>query len=249
MMKVPGKLLGIFFICEPDISSNENNLLKIINYLLTNNKSRCILVATQPGGTFMTNFFDNHADALTKAATIITKLMEVAYDIGAVGLVVGLVLFLADPVVPLPLVSGTFAPGEELTIHGFSIVCGDADGIIRPAFIICLLTGAILLALMGWVFRNTWLILRTTQGKTKFSKGKTPFQKDNVRMLREIGFFFMGMSVVRFVMSAAAVMAIGLDKAEISANAGDFIIGLLMLCLAQCFAQGEKMQQDVDGLV
>ena len=45
------------------------------------------------------------------------------------------------------------------------------------------------LELMAWVFRNVHLVLRTTQGQTKFSVGKTPFQTANVRMLLQAGIF------------------------------------------------------------
>ena len=44
-------------------------------------------------------------------------------------------------------------------------------------------------ALMAMVFRNVYLIFKTAEGKTWFSKGATPFQPDIVRMVREIGIF------------------------------------------------------------
>ncbi len=195
-------------------------------------------------------FLDKHQEGLTKAATVLTKLVEVAYDIGAVAMVVALVMVLVDPVTPMSLIWGEVAPYEEFNVHGFSLVVGNGDGTLnRPAFILVLIGGAILLSLMGWIFRNANLILRTTQGQTKFSKGKTPFQKDNVRMLREIGIFFISMTVVKFVLSVVAVALVGPEKAEVSAQLGDAIVGLLMLCLSQCFAAGMQMQQDVDGLV
>lgn len=190
-------------------------------------------------------FLDKHANTLTKAATILAKIVEVLYDIGAVSLVAALVLLMVYPGAKLPF----FAPGEEFTIRGFSIVCGGPDGTNRTAFALVLLEGALTMALMGWVFRNAYLILRTTQGLTKFSQGATPFQKDNVRMLREIGLFFLFMILVRFIMSAIAVAVIGPDAAEVSADFGDAITGMLILCLSQCFALGVQMQQDVDGLV
>jgi len=196
------------------------------------------------------DFWDKHQEGLTKAATILSKLLEIVYDIGAVAMVVALVMVAIDPVVPIQLVQGGVAPNEELTVQGFSLVCGSPDGTLnRPALILFLLGGALLLALMGWVFRNTNLILRTTQGLTKFSQGKTPFQKDNVRMLREIGLFFLSMTVVKFVLSVIATMLIGPELAEVSVDFGDAVIGLLMLCLSQCFAIGMRMQQDMDGLV
>jgi len=189
--------------------------------------------------------------ALTKAATVLTKILEVAYSVGAVCMVVGLVLFLIDwNFFPGMLVKGSPAPGEAISVQGFSIVCANPDGTINnAAFIIFLLAGGIILELMAWVFRNANLILRTTQGLTKFSQGKTPFQKDNVRMMREIGIFFLAIWVVQLVFSSIAVMVIGPELAEVSVDMMGIVIGILMLCLSQVFAIGQKMQEDMDGLV
>ena len=191
-------------------------------------------------------FLDKHSNTLTKFATVLSKIVEVAYAIGALALAAALVLLIVYPSAKLPL----FAPGEEFTIRGFTLVCGSPDGSVdRTAFGLVLLDGALTMILMWWVFRNAYLILRTTQGLTKFSKGATPFQKDNVRMLREIGIAFFAMTAVRFLISAVAVAVIGPARAEVSMELGEAIIGILMLCLSQCFDQGVQMQQDVDGLV
>lgn len=187
---------------------------------------------------------------LTKAATVLTKLLEVGYSIMAVGLTVGLIMFALDRAGLAELVQGEPEIGQTLTVHGFSIGISNPDGSLNnTAVIIFLITGALVAELMAWVFRNTNLILRTSQGETKFSKGNTFFQKDNVRMLREIGIFFIAITVVQFVMSAIAVMLLGLDNAELSVGMQNIVMGLLMLCLSLAFAQGEQMQKDVDGLV
>lgn len=194
---------------------------------------------------------ERRMNSLTKAATVFTKLFEVGYQILAVGLIVGLVLFIIDrAALPGALVKGSLAPGEEISVHDFSIVIGNPDGSPNnTAIIIFLITGALTAELMGWVFRNANLILRTTQGLTKFSQGKTPFQKDNVRMLREMGIFFISITVVNFIMSVVATLVLGPEMAEVSVAMDGVVIGVLMLCLSQVFAIGQKMQEDVDGLV
>lgn len=192
---------------------------------------------------------EKRMENLTKFATVLTKLIEVAYWIGAVAMVVAVVLVAIDPYVPGQLVRGV-EPGEELGTHGFSIVIAGPDGVlIRPAMVIFLLTAAVVLSLMARVFRDVHLVLRTTQGLTKFSQGKTPFQKDNVRMLREMGLFLLAVPVVELVAEVAAVLALGPEQVESSVGLNSFTVGILMLCLSQAFAQGVQMQQDVDGLV
>lgn len=192
---------------------------------------------------------EKRMENLTKFATVLTKLIEVAYWIGAVAMVVAVVLVAIDPYVPGQLVRGV-EPGEELGTHGFSIVIAGPDGVlIRPAMVIFLLTAAVVLSLMARVFRDVHLVLRTTQGLTKFSQGKTPFQKDNVRMLREMGFFLLAVRVVELVAEVAAVLALGPEQVESSVGLNSFAVGILMLCLSQAFAQGVQMQRDVDGMV
>ncbi len=190
-------------------------------------------------------------EMLTKAATVFSKLFEVGYQILAIGMMVGLVLFVIDKSFDWgALVRGNPEIGEQLAVNGFSIVIGNSDGTLNnAATIIFLLAGAMSGELMAWVFRNVNLVLRTTQGLTKFSQGKTPFQKDNVRMIREIGIFFISITVVHFALSSLAVLIIGPEMAEVSVGMGNIVAGVLMLCLSQVFALGQKMQEDVDGLV
>lgn len=195
------------------------------------------------------NQSEKRRKALTRVAAVFSKLFEVAYHIGAVSLLVGLALFLLDPYLPGEWVLGAEAE-EELTVKGFSLVVTDSEAqIIRPAMVIFLLTGAVSLALMGFVFRNVNLILRTTQGLTKFSEGRTPFQKDNVRMMWETGIFFLAILVVQFAMSTLAVCILGPEGVEVHVGMENLVIGILMFCLSQVFALGMEMQKDIDGLV
>lgn len=187
---------------------------------------------------------EKRTNALTKAATVLSKIIEIVYSVGAVSMIVGLIMFLVDR----DLVQAV--PGGELSVQGFTIACMNPDGSLNgPAIIIFLITAGLTLELMAWVFRNVNLILRTAQGETKFSKGKTPFQQDNVRMLREIGIFFFAIVIVQMVASWGATLAIGVEAMEVSIGMQNIVIGILMLCLSQVFAQGEQLQEDVDGLV
>lgn len=110
--------------------------------------------------------------------------------------------------------------------------------------------GAVLiLCLMAMVFRNIYLILKTARGQTKFSKGATPFQEDVTRMIREIGIFYLAAVVVGLACSVLAVLILGPETTETSLNLSNVMVGLLMLCLSQAFADGTKLRQDVDGLL
>lgn len=190
-------------------------------------------------------FFDTHEKTFTKFATILSRILEIAYFAAMICVAVMLVLVLVNPALP-----GRLGPLEELASRGFTLVISDAQGNLLPGALPVFLTDcALSLGLMAMVFRNVNLILRTSQGQTKFSQGKTPFQKDNVRMLREIGFFFGGIVVVQWIFCGIAMLVLGPENAEVSAGMGDLVTCILMLCLSQCFALGARMQQDVDGLV
>ena len=185
---------------------------------------------------------EKRTDALTKAAAVFCWLLEIIYCIGAAGMLLGLVLFALIPLAPDSQMFEVMA-GDEMTVQGFSIVISNSDGqIIRPSVLIFFSTAAVTLALMAWIFRSVNLILRTAQSKN-------PFQKENVRRIRKIGIFFLGIASVQLTASDLAVLFLGPEVAEIGVNMGSVVTGILMLCLAQAFTLGVQMQDDIDGLV
>lgn len=194
---------------------------------------------------------EKRMNTLTQVVTVLTKLCEIAYDVGATCMAVGLVMFVMDrKLFPGVLVKGTPTPGQTLKIQGFSIVIGNPDGSFNTAaFVLFFVVGGLILALMAWVFRNVNLILRTTQGLTKFSAGKTPFQKENVRMLREIGIFLLAILAIQFLVGNFAIVLVGPGMVETSVSLSNLVFGLLMLCLSHWVDMGARLQEDVDGLV
>ena len=100
----------------------------------------------------------------------------------------------------------------------------------------------IILTLMAMVFRNLSLIF-------KKSENSTPFQKDNIRMMKEIGIFSIAVPVVGFVMSVITRIAVGAEAAEISVSQSGIVMGIIVLCLTQFFVYGAELEKDVDGLL
>lgn len=139
---------------------------------------------------------------------------------------------------------------QDSNINGFELTAATQDGTINMTAITLFSIGAlIILALMAMVFRNIYLIIRVSEGKTRHSKGVTPFQKDVVRMVKEIGIFFICTPVVGFIMSVIGFFMMGPDVCGITMNLEGFVIGIIILCLTQIFSYGTQLQQDVDGLV
>ena len=116
------------------------------------------------------------------------------------------------------------------------------NGTINAATIILYLVyGLFNCAAFCMIFRNIYLILKTAKGKTWFSQGETPFQKDITRMIREIGIFL-------FIL-AAIELILGFFVPGISVTLVYIVIGVLMLCLSSFFSYGEQLQAETDGLV
>lgn len=126
-----------------------------------------------------------------------------------------------------------------LLIAAIRTANGALAGFAIPSIILCIL--------MAMIFRNVYLIVKTTAGKTWFAKGKTPFQNDVVRMVREIGIFLISSTVIRLI--ASVVLRLLFPETEFSASAIEFVLGLLMLCLSQSFTYGEKLEKEVSGLI
>ena len=104
---------------------------------------------------------------------------------------------------------------------------------------------------MAMICRNIYLIFKTANGETKFSQGKTPFQPDIVRMIREIGIFSIAIPIVEIIMSIVGSLVLGPLGAEFdfSVNLVSVFFGLVVLCLSQFFAYGVQLQKETDGLV
>lgn len=186
--------------------------------------------------------------SVNRAAIILTKILEVLHWFTAALMAVVLIASAASANwLEEILQKGSGTLGDTLTTYGFEMNVVYSDGKINmTAILLFSICAVIILSLMAMVFRNVNLILKTTLGKTKFSKGQTPFQKDNTRMVREIGIFFISVPVISFVVSVIARAVLGVDNAEISVDFQNLIIGIIVLCLSQSFAYGNELQDQAD---
>ena len=110
------------------------------------------------------------------------------------------------------------------------------------SFFIFGIGAVIILAVMAMIFRNLHLIFRK-------SENSTPFQKDNIRMMKEIGFFAISLPVIGFIMSIIIRLITGVETAEISIDMDGIFMGIIVLCITQFFVHGVELEKDVDGLL
>lgn len=181
---------------------------------------------------------------INKLAKVVTKVLEVTHWIAMALMLAAAICSSAAPQWMGYFVGlDTTGQSVELSSYGFEIIAPISDGRVDAKTFVLFAIGAIIIfSLVAMIFRNLYLII-------KKSEETTPFQKDNVRMMREIGIFSIAMPVIGLVMSVIARLVLGPEAAEVSNSMEGFIMGIIVLCLTQFFAHGVELEKDVDGLL
>ena len=204
-------------------------IIKISNMLLSSNKP--LEVERMKG--------------INKLGKIITKILEVFHWVGAALLLAATICSVAASnwVKYFVDFDAKECCGANLEVYGFEVnapvVNGNTD---MTSFMLFGIGGIIILAVMAMAFRNLHLIF-------KKSENGTPFQKDNIRMMKEIGIFSIAVPVIGFIMSIIVRLVTGVETAEISIDMGGIFMGIIVLCLTQYFVHGANLEKDVDGLL
>ena len=182
---------------------------------------------------------------ISKLAKIVTKVLEVFHWVGASLMAVATVCS-----VVAPQYVGYFVGfdakeccGAELAVYGFEVIADVTNGNVDMTLFMMFGIGAvIILVMMAMVFRNLNLIFKSAENTT-------PFQKDNIRMMKKIGMFSIVVPIVGLIMSVIIRVAIGVDSVETSVDMSGIFMGIVVLCLTQYFIYGDELEQDVDGLL
>ncbi len=181
---------------------------------------------------------------INKIALATAKIMEILHWLGAaVLLLVAIFSAAAGEWFGSLLSQGVAEQGNTISVYGFEVAILNAQNQINTTTLLLFSIAAVIIfSLMAMCFRNVYLIIKKSQNST-------PFQKDNIRMIRELGIFFIAMPVVGLLASGIIRLITGVDAAETAVNLSGFAIGILFLCLTQFFAHGMELEEDVDGLV
>ena len=182
---------------------------------------------------------------LNKLGKVITKILEVFHWVGAVLMTAATVCSMVAPdwVKYFVGFDAKDCCGADLEVYGLEVNAPVADGNTDMlTFMLFGIGAVIILAVMAMVFRNLHLIF-------KKSENATPFQKDNIRMMREIGIFSIAVPVIGFIMSVIIRLVTGVETAELSIDMAGIFMGIIVLCLTQFFVHGADLEKDVDGLL
>ena len=165
----------------------------------------------------------------TKAALYMTRFLEAVQWIS--------VAFCLLALASLPMSDGWLQPFKAWSINAFGhrLPFGSAANALPAGQQAAVLCGALLTsAAMALIFGAVRQIIRSTLSAS-------PFQALNTRRLRRIAWLLFVHPCVSF----ALAIFIPQTSIELSGVA----LGILVLCLAQFFAQGATLQQDADGLL
>ncbi len=190
------------------------------------------------------------SQGINKAVIIISKIIEVFCWVGVALCAVLTVVTIVGHQELYAFLTSVDPSATTVSLQGLTLTSSAAFGGLTPgAFIIAWITSLLVLSLMAMIARNINLVFKTSAGETWFSQGNTPFQPDNVRMIREIGIFAIAIPVVEIAMSLVAAIVLGFDTVEINVDMTTIFFGLVALALSQYFSYGAQLETEVDGLV
>ena len=215
---------------------------------MTNVKCYDILMSSKP---VMIKFIlikvVKNMKVLNKFALVISKGLELLHWLG-----VALISFLLVTSIVAKdqllgfLSKGAVEFGPTLTTYGFEVTAASTSGEINMTILTLFCVAALIIfVLMAMVFRNVYLILKKIENDS-------PFQKDIIRMLKEIGIFSIAVPVVGIIMTFIIGIATGAGVGffvEATVNLDSVAMGVLVLCLTQIFTYGASLEKDVDGLL
>lgn len=191
---------------------------------------------------------------INKITLVLAKIFEIVHWVGMGVSAILLLLSIFDiDEFRAFMADGLAESGKTLSTYCFDVNVIGIGGEINAIALILFWAGSIItFGLMAMVFRNIYLIMKTLNGNNKHANSTSPFQKDIIRMIKEIGIFSISSPIVAFFLSAiicAVSMINGMDGVEVSVSIEGFIVGLISLCLTNVFAYGAKLEKDVDGLL
>lgn len=176
---------------------------------------------------------------LIKITTTLAKICEILLWIANGAMVISLFICLfAKDMIEATLMESL--DDGTISVSGFETQLIDSTGSINRFALACaLIAGIVAISLTAMIFRNITLIF----------KSESPFCKDNIRMVQEIGIFAISIPAVQVILSILVTLAIGHEYSEVAVDFKTVVFGFVILCLSQYFRYGATLEKDMDGLV
>lgn len=129
-----------------------------------------------------------------------------------------------------------------LSLDGFSIDPFMDFGELKMMAVFACGSGFVVCMLGGMIFRNIVRVFRNTE------LTRTPFTKENVKLIRNIGRFAIATPFV----SVVANILIGIfahRSVTVSIDITTLLMGLIILCLSRFFEYGVSLEDEVEGMI
>ena len=169
---------------------------------------------------------------MSKAVKILCRVLECFNWIAAAFSLLGLIAVLTGLQLPLLDAFG-------VTLNGTTLSLNPAQNHLLPGTQAVVFIGGVLISLARAV------MFHSVAGVLCFARDEgAPFHARTVQLLRRTGALAIAQPLLG--------LAVGLITANHLRTELDFsslVIGLMVLCLAQFFARGAALQQDVDGML
>lgn len=185
----------------------------------------------------------NRSASWTKAAVIICAVLQIAYAVTMALLIVSAVHVIINPDAindggPLSV----SLSGMDISLNNMSVYAADSLSSV-PGVVVCLLFGCAQAAMCFLAFGK----VRNVIG---YAQSQPPFCRENVKRLRQAGLLFLGTVGLElaFVL-VSLLLSFGVMRFYVNPSFDHLIIGVIILCVSEIFAQSVRMQEDVDGLV
>lgn len=188
---------------------------------------------------------NNRSAPWTKAAVIICAALQIAYAVSMALLIVSAVHVIINPDAVSssdggPLLVNFF--GLNVSLNNMSIYAADSLNSV-PGVVVCLLFGCAQAAMCFLAFGKVRSVIECAQSQP-------PFRWENVKRLRLAGLLFLGTVGLELAFALVSLLlSFGVMRFYVSPSFDNLIIGIIILCVSEIFAQSVRMQEDVDGLV
>lgn len=126
---------------------------------------------------------------------------------------------------------------------GMSITELDSISGIRTAGTLACLYGTVICSMGVVVFGNINRIFVNTE------KTNTPFTKDNVKLVKQIGVLSIAAPFVGLVVTLIMGILVKSGTYKFSLDMTQLFMGFVILCLSQFFAHGVELEDEVKGLL
>lgn len=187
----------------------------------------------------------NSRTSWTNAAMVVCGIFQVFHAISAVLLVVAAIHVIISPD---SITSGNGQP-ISVAMFGMNVSLSDVAAFSDwgaatvPGVVVYLLSGCARAVMLVKAYGNI-------RGVLDYSRTQPPFRWENVEKLREAGALFLATYAVHIAYALLSlIFGFGAVSVYVNLNLDNLVIGIIILCVSELFAQSVKMQEDVENLV